>query len=330
MCRLKTRRILSMRKKKQLKGQMRKRVAKELNEKGTYTWQRDKANACMNFRDLEPANLYHPEVLREALQEYNDKQLQISVTKNIPDAVAKLKTHPVCIGAIHQFANDKFFALYWSPEQMFLYHQFFEEESWRSISFDATGSMARAIRSYDGTKSPIFLYQAVCTFRGYVLPILQLFSGRHDANIRQFSLKEWLRKGGRIPDEVVIDRSLALMNAITIAFHDKSLGEYLEICLEQATSSEPIERKKKLCLIRIDIAHLIRCKWQCLVKASRATKDFFVRSIGLLARTTSIDRFVYLYTMILIVALNPMMDPSDRKNECNFRILRKSPPSHAS
>lgn len=272
----------------------------------------------MVFQDLDPANLYSSDVLRKALQQYSDNQLKITPTKNIPDAVAKLKTHPACVGVVHQVANDKFFALYWSPEQLFLYHQFLKEESWCSISIDATGSFTRSIQNCDGSKSPVFLYQAVCTFRGCILPILQMSSARQDANFIQFSLKDWLRKGGRIPDEVVTDRSLALINGIVNAFHNKSLSEYLDICMQQASSTEPIDPTEKLCLVRIDIAHLIHsvCKWPCIVKTNRAAKDFFVRSVGLLARASSISSFVRLYTMILTVALNPNMDPDDPNDEC--------------
>lgn len=64
-----------------------------------------------------------------------------------------------------------------------------------SISINATGSLVKPLVKSDGSKIPIFLYQAVTSLNGKILPILQMISEKHDANILAYWMREWLRSG---------------------------------------------------------------------------------------------------------------------------------------
>lgn len=59
-------------KKRQLRGENRKRIAKEVTAQATYAWRRQKANELMKFGDKVPAHLYSEDVLRKAKQTESD------------------------------------------------------------------------------------------------------------------------------------------------------------------------------------------------------------------------------------------------------------------
>lgn len=63
---------------------------------------------------------------------------------------------------------------------------------------------------------------------------------------------------------------------------------------------------KKLitCIIRIDIAHLIKlvCRWPCFDYTPASVKDFYIRCVGILSKCTTIDDFNHLCTDVLSVS----------------------------
>lgn len=163
-----TREIIHV-KKRQLRGKTRKRVVKEITEKSTYTWRRDKANEVMEFGDMEPANLYSENVLWKAKQVHRDQELGLSGIKDPISTIVNLKYSLEFIGCIRQVGIDKFYTMYWSPEQIFMFKQFIKTDDIGSISIDATGSLVRSLPKFDGSKNFVFLYQAVAAFNGKTL-----------------------------------------------------------------------------------------------------------------------------------------------------------------
>jgi len=72
------------------------------------------------------------------------------------------------------------------------------------------------------------------------------------------------------------------------------------------------------CLIRIDIAHLIKLvsRWSCFNHESPEKKDFYLRCVGLLSTCTEIDEFIQMCTDILSIAFSTYEDIDDKKNHC--------------
>lgn len=62
--------------------------------------------------------------------------------------------------------------------------------------------------------------------------------------------------------------------------------------------------QKPKCIIRIDIAHIIKLvyQWKCFNGKHIHVKDFYVRCFGLLTKCTSIDQFHQIFRDILIVS----------------------------
>lgn len=130
---------------------------KKVLAKSTYTWRRDKANELMEFGDVELANLYSKDVLRKAKQLYRDEELGVSKEKDPISSLIKIKYGLEFAGCIHQIGIDKFYTMYWSQEQIFLFKEFMKNNDTGSISIDATGSLIKSLLKPDGSKAPIFV-----------------------------------------------------------------------------------------------------------------------------------------------------------------------------
>lgn len=104
---------------------------KEVLTKSTYTWRRDKANELMEFGDVEPANLYTEDVLRKAKQLYRDEELGVKglKEKDVIASLIKIKYGLEFASCIQQIGVDKFYTMYWTPEQIFLYKTFMKNDN---------------------------------------------------------------------------------------------------------------------------------------------------------------------------------------------------------
>lgn len=108
-----------------------------------YGWRREKANELMTFSDVKPAHLYAESVLRKAKQLDCDEKLGLSKISDPIASVLQLKYKPEFSSTIREIGLDKFFVIYFSPEQLFLYQQFHRQEKTSMLSIDATGSLSK-------------------------------------------------------------------------------------------------------------------------------------------------------------------------------------------
>lgn len=152
--------------------------------------------------------------------------------------------------------------MYWIPTQLHLYKSFQKVDNIGSISMDATGGMVKPIPNPDGSKRVFYLYQAVCGYRGQILPLFQMLSEKHDTNTLTYWMRKWLRSGASVPKQVVVDYSLALLNAASLAFNNTDLKNYITNCFVFDQHSS-IRLRSPRCLIRIDIAHFIKLVTLC-------------------------------------------------------------------
>lgn len=57
-----------------------------------------------------------------------------------------------------------------------------------------------------------------------------MLSEVHDTDVITLWLKKWLRLGVVSPHEIVCDGALALLNAVSLTFNNRSLSDYIELC----------------------------------------------------------------------------------------------------
>lgn len=127
----------------------------------------------MEFGDKAPAHLYNKDVLRKAKQTESDRELGLRKGVDLLESVRELKYRTEFVGTIREIGNDKFFAMYWSPEQVFLYKKHCKDTSKiGSLSIDAIGLIVRKITKSDGSSLTMYLYQGVISFYTKILPVV--------------------------------------------------------------------------------------------------------------------------------------------------------------
>jgi len=106
-----------------------------------------------------------------------------------------------------------------------------------------------------------------------------MISEKHDANMLAYWMREWLRSGVPCPKQIVMDFSLALLNAASLAFNNIDLNTYIDDCMNMLLNSGKL---KAMCIIRIDIAHLIKlvCRWPSFTHAPATIKIFLYDALA--------------------------------------------------
>lgn len=124
------------------------------------------------------------------------------------------------------------------------------------------------------------------------LPVWQCLSERLDSNSILSVLNEWLAAAGIIPKEVVVDNSSTLKSAIVKSFC-VCLDTYVykDKCLKYLIGRT---RNFPTCTLRLDVANFINAvrKWNVWKHPSlRRIKDLYLRSLGILIKSTSLEDF---------------------------------------
>lgn len=153
--------------------------------------------------------------------------------------------------------------------------------------------------------SQINMYTLVIS-DGFLCPIWTILTEHNFANFISFWLKEWLRLGGSVPNELCADMSLALLNAVVTAFTSyNSLSDYIDTLFsmnfyDEERSTTPIFE----CFVRIDIAHLLKNVATCAAFANKNPKvrETYIRCVALLVKATDIKEATLIVKCILIMA----------------------------
>lgn len=301
-------------KKRALKGDIRKEVGQHLLMKKPRQY-RHEAVCDLSFGDPEPPYLPRKATLRKVKENATNEHLKVEKTLDPIESLYDLKYNGKYVGYIQSIGKDPFYCIYGSPMQLAIYKTLLRKHG--KILIDATGSLVKSIKKKNGDKKHIFLYQMIMKGDDSTQPIFQMITERNDVNQITFWLREHIRYGARIPRQVVVDFSLALLNSCALAYNDRHLKLYLEDCfrcLEKQDLQHPLS-----CFIRVDIAHLIKMIAQNPVFRGKhvKVKDFFVRCVALMSSCNDIMDFNQLLTSILIVALSEY----DGQNEDGENII---------
>lgn len=156
----------------------------------------------------------------------------------------------------------------------------------------------------DGKSSGnIYLYAlAISVTENELVSIFSMLSEIHTANFISFWLKEFVRLGGSVPNELCIDMSVALSNAAINAFStQKSLKHYVDLLFNMnfdSTLSKPEFH------LRYDIAHVMAHVAKCkeLAKAKPKVRETYIRCVGLLIVETDILEARKIILSVLIMA----------------------------
>lgn len=265
--------------------------------------------AGKTLTDSGSGELYNSDILKVCRLEAINKAIGLDKFPKKPvEASAAIK---LAFPSIHmKFSTTPFKVSYWSKNQTQLYRE--TQMYGAPITIDASGRFVFRVKIYKnhGT-SYIFLYMAVIRINGKIYPIFQMLSDKHDGKAISGWLIEWLQSGAPPPKEVVVDCSLALLNAISNSFNSCSFKSYIDSCYQ-------VLIKKKLekipsCFIRRDRNHLIvtLCRLDIFKKKENSSKkDFFVRCIGFLLEIDDILKFENIVIAIFTVCMSDWLEPN--------------------
>jgi len=217
-------------KKRQLKGHLRQKVASQLldNKQDASTWRSNKAKDLMNNGDPIPPILYNTTVLRKAKQQELDRRLELEHCDPILNL--NLAKYEFLAGIIRNLGLDPFFCMYWTEEQKIFYKTMINQNSNSFLTIDATGSFAKKLKLINNEKSPhIYLYQCVLVTETTSNPVFQMVSTKQDASTITYFFLSILADGAPSPRMIVIDFSKALLMAVVKAFANCA-DTYILIC----------------------------------------------------------------------------------------------------
>lgn len=184
-------------------------------------FKRDRVLKEMDYGDAEPHDLNSTTVIRKARQDIRDKDLGLEGPKDVFESLEYFKNLGLGIGHI----NENPVSVPYNPdEQLQLWEEIMrtsEMTNQRVVAIiDSTGGLFFPV-DIAGLKSGyICLHQMVTSIPCYKkpIPVTQLASERQDVN----KIESWLNTvfdERIIPKEVVIDGSLTLANAVSLAFN---------------------------------------------------------------------------------------------------------------
>lgn len=295
--------------KRQLRNKKRQDIGKEVITEGASNYRRKLAKKIQNLGDVEAPVLYKNDVIRKLIQETNDKKLGVDAKdgNDVQKILTKLKYSPQYAGTIHEIGNDKFFLIYFLPEQVFVYKEYCRLfKYYITVCIDSTGSLALPLQIAENIKSPhIFLYEIVINFLGVTLSVGQLLSASQTTNKILFFLNEWLTSVDIKPKEVVCDYSRALLGAISRSFNHLSIKEYIQDCF-YVLQKQNDKIMNDISFIRIDVAHLVAifCKQKYFASRTQAVKDFLIRCVALMISCDELEKFREILLLTLRISVH--------------------------
>lgn len=229
---------------------------------------------------------------------------------------------------IKDIGYDRFFMHYWTTSELNSYRVYAKQTAVPTISIDATGSVVKKMILFSGRQTHnIFLYEVVVHDKKHQnqFCVAHMLSEKHDNNSISYWLTEWLRHGNHSPLLVVTDQSLALMHAAAKSFTQFSnLDAYISNCSKLI--SNELESELPKCMIRNDFNHVMHLisTWPELKNCTYRIKNFFMREIGLIVVSTSINDIKIILKSIFTTALNETdginddMEPTSCENAKNI------------
>lgn len=300
--------------KRPLKGLMRINVGKEMIFKKALVWRKE-ASKDMVFGDPEPAYLPSSNVLRKVRHEALNRHLGIEKGLDVIDSLLHMKYNGEFAGYIKEIGLDEFYCIYCSEMQIIIYKNTIKKI--KKVVIDATGGVALPIRKVNGQIKHIFLYQMAMEGEDKTIPVYQMLSARHTTIAITSWLSTFLTLANHIPEEVVCDFSLALLNAISLSFNDRRLQTYITDCFLWILGEELQHPLRTY--IRLDLNHLIKmmCRKKVFNGRPGKLKDFYIRCIGVMTICETLNDFEKMLLAVFIVALSEC----DGQNEIGEDII---------
>ncbi|KAJ8685310.1 hypothetical protein QAD02_021103 [Eretmocerus hayati] len=221
---LDTRKKVGHKKKRNVGREQRKELKKKLKYAKGACHRNEVGNELLDYSDMEPGFLENSLKCRKVRQEAIDDALKLTGPTAVFDSLLYLKNNG--FPEIKIITEDPFCGIHMTAEQAKFWKEKTKRDGRFKISIDASGGYVRVFKIRDEQTGHIFLYVIVIECNDKIIPLWQMLSEAHDTNKLKRALQQIIKWNLPLPDEAVSDGSLALMNAISLAFNGCSYRTY--------------------------------------------------------------------------------------------------------
>ncbi|KAJ8674733.1 hypothetical protein QAD02_010519 [Eretmocerus hayati] len=273
---LDTRKKVGHKKRRKVGGEKREELKKKLKYTKGACHRNEVGNELLEYSDMEPGYLENSMKCRKIRQEAIDDALKLTGPTAVFDSLLSLKNNG--FPEIKIITEDPFCVIYMTAEQFKIWKELARKEGRFKISIDASAGYVRVFKIRDRQTGDTFLYVIVTGCNKKIIPLWQMLSEAHDTNTLKRALQQMVKWGLPTPHEAVSDRSLALMNALPLAFNNCSYRTYLHKSFNLVKDKEG---ELFPTLILSDRAHIMKAttNWKPL-KRDAVVKDFYVRCVA--------------------------------------------------
>lgn len=275
-------------------GKARQKEKQHLKNMKAVAYQVKKATDIMDTSDLVPAHLPNLAVLRRMQQEKRDESLNLDLYPGDPlTSLSKIMENN---NFIRYLSTSPFIVHYITVDQIKLLREALAA-GYNSLSLDASG-FSQKFQILEGEYSgAIFMYEISLHIDGKIVSVGSMLSEVHDT----ISIADWLSRWLDIvevrPQSMIVDGSLAILNALTLSLYNCSYSDYIDVCfkvlVEFERTSTVIKNKPDVLIFR-DRNHIIKNvrNWKCFEKCEDwCMKDFYTRIIGFVLTINSLKLF---------------------------------------
>ncbi|KAJ8666243.1 hypothetical protein QAD02_007905 [Eretmocerus hayati] len=304
-----TRGIVGHKKKRPVAGLKRIKLREKLKYATAACHRNEMGNEILEYSDVEPGYLETSMISRKIRQEAIDQALNLFGPKDHFESLLFLQKNG--FPEIRFISQDPFLVLFYTDEQL----DFIIDLARRGllkVCIDASGGFAKILEIFGRKTGHLFFYVMVASYDGKVVPLWQMVSEAHDANTIKCALKHPLTSTTHeipVPEEVVCDGSLALLNGASLAYNNCTIKTHMSRCFKYVTGKSTTLDP---CRIRQDRAHIIHAatNWKPLKHLQPMVKDFFVRCIGYCVQEDSLDVIEDVLITMFVVSHSTVHNPN--------------------
>jgi len=202
---------------------------------------------------------------------------------------------------VHQ-ASDPIGCLFFSVKHFTSIQSVIDKNS-LVLHLDATGSVVRKI-NVKGKR--IYYYAGVVNINGKIIPLLNFVSSEHNISAISCYLMRFKHCFGQkwpIFRTVVLDFSMALLNAVCESWNKLSLIDYINNCYKYCKSDEPNQQFIVILLCGSHFQHMIS---RCVKSITKSKKihDFILDCTALLIISTDLNSVRTTLRLMFNILLN--------------------------
>lgn len=171
------------------------------------------------------------------------------------------------------------------------------------LHFDATGSVVRKINAKD---KRVYYYAGVVNIHGKIVPLLNFVTSEHNIAVINSYLMHFKHCFGQkwpIFRMVVIDFSMAILNAVCEPWNKLSLIDYINLCYKHCKSGETNTNCIVIMLCGSHFQHMISRCINSITKSKRV-HDFVLNCIALLIISTDFKTIRGIIRLMFIILLS--------------------------